>query len=123
VVKFCRILHFHLGVVTNYDLFSSLAKILAGDVRNSTRTTGRFCKGVIYEFDAGSGRIPKQIDLRSDGSGIGYDLYDYTHKLNQFTILWTLSQDDSVVWVGREPFKPEGDDLIDSKGNRWERQR
>lgn len=75
----------------------------------------------IYEFDPGEGRLPKEMDLRSDGSGIAWELYNYTQKLNQYSVMWTLSQDDSIIWIGREPFKPEGDDLIDSKGNRWER--
>jgi hypothetical protein len=77
----------------------------------------------IYEFDPGEGRMPEQMDLRSDGSGFAWELYDYTQKLNQRPVAWVLSQDNSIIWVGRNPFKPEGDDLIDSKGNRWERER
>jgi hypothetical protein len=76
----------------------------------------------IYEFDPGEGRLPEEMDLRSDGSGIAWELYNYTQKLNQRPIAWALSQDNSTVWIGRSPFRPEGDDLIDAKGNRWERE-
>ena len=75
----------------------------------------------IYEFDAGEGRMPQQMDLRSDGSGISCQIYDYDQMINKKAIKWSFSADGSSIWIDGHPFKPEGDDLIDSHNNRWER--
>jgi len=71
----------------------------------------------IYEFNkAGSGWL--KIDLRSDGTAISSLVYwDGGQEINRKTIRWTLN--GNKVLVGNSGFKIEGDDLIDSQGNRW----
>jgi hypothetical protein len=50
---------------------------------------------------------------------MGESQYPYGKKMTS----WSFSADNSTIWINGQPFKPEGDDLIDVKGNRWERTR
>lgn len=72
----------------------------------------------IYEWERPGSGIDKRMDFRSDGTVISY-LLSGTSSLEyqKRSDFWTLDQDK--VQIGNSNFKIEGDDLIDSKGNRW----
>ena len=71
----------------------------------------------IYECKKpGQGQL--KMDLRSDGTAISSLIYwDGGQEINRKTTTWTLNGNE--VQVGSSGFKIEGDDLIDSQGNRW----
>ena len=80
----------------------------------------------IYEIRLGVGvGIPiNKIELRSDGTAYRSRLLgDYgEQEMNKIKSTWTLNENVATISDGMK-FTIEGDDLIDSKGNRWLRTR
>jgi hypothetical protein len=72
----------------------------------------------IYRFSIYEGE-GREYDLRSDGTAMAFteSLGGYVGSGRDAT--WTVN--DNIVTIGNSIFTIEGDDLTDSKGNRWVR--
>lgn len=72
----------------------------------------------IYEWEKPGSGIDKRMDFRSDGTVVSCFLSGNSSiEFQKRSAVWTLDEDK--VEVGNSNFKIEGDDLIDSQGNRW----
>jgi hypothetical protein len=76
----------------------------------------------IYQWQFGEG--PWQVmDIRSDGTIFTYRYQDSnpSFEFDKRSSQWSMA--GNHVFFGKLQFTTEGEDLIDSKGNRWERTR
>jgi hypothetical protein len=80
----------------------------------------------IYEYDLPYNQGYWQLDLRSDKTGIFYEKFMSGNDSKQpMNVNWKFSTDNLKVGdnlnikIGSAIYKIEGDDLIDSNGNRW----
>jgi predicted nucleic acid-binding Zn-ribbon protein len=81
----------------------------------------------IYEFEKPNIGQTEVLDFRSDGSVVSYAYYtDHQNypPIGKRTLTWTSSKNSISVTHGSAvgddiSFRPEGNDLIDEKGNRW----
>jgi hypothetical protein len=79
----------------------------------------------IYSFDVPDTETTRVLDFRSDGTA-QYYWYQDDHDNVPFDkkyLTWSFNQGMIYIIGQRGYFKPEGNDLIDASGNRWERER
>lgn len=94
-----------------------LGKEIQASVDQSRQDVRDAVAGIYRFFDNFKG-TGEQMDLRSDGTGLFGSLFGHDEKVYQNQkISWTWS--NSTILVNNLTFNPEGDDLIDNKGNRW----